>query len=146
MRAVGKQPWQPCADQMQRWPATSGNVINGVGEQAPRRPSPIYWHPPQTIPHGELQNWFYQRTAAAGDEVKQARLERQRAIDEPLEPVAPDPAKAFSVEEIKALAKESGADDVGITPFREDYVFEGFAIPPYKVDDRHRLARMSTGS
>ncbi len=145
---MGKEPWLPSADQMQRWPATSGNTINGVGEEAPRRPSPIYWHPPQTIPHGELQNWFYQRTAAAGEEVKQARLERQRAIDEPLEPIGAEPAKAFSDEEIKALAREAGADDVGITQFREDYVFEGFAIPPYKwmivIALRHEYGELKT--
>ena len=38
--------WTPSDDQMGHWPAVSGNAINGVGEDAPRRPSPIYWHPP----------------------------------------------------------------------------------------------------
>jgi hypothetical protein len=47
---------------MRHWPAVSGNAINGVGEEAPRRPSPIYWHPPDSIPHGALQRWFYTRT------------------------------------------------------------------------------------
>ena len=79
--------WTPSDDQMGHWPALSGNAINGVGEHAPRRPSPIYWRPPETIPHGPLQRWFYQRT---GDDptLAEARQERQRAIDEPLIPVA----------------------------------------------------------
>ena len=33
----------------------SGNLINGLGETAPRRPSPFFWHPPDQHPFGELQ-------------------------------------------------------------------------------------------
>src|ERR1700723_3393231 len=33
----------------------SGNPINGLGETAPRRPSPFFWHPPDQHPYGELQ-------------------------------------------------------------------------------------------
>jgi epoxyqueuosine reductase len=47
--------WTPSDDQMRQWPAVSGNAINGVGEDAPRRPTPVYWRPPETIPHGPLQ-------------------------------------------------------------------------------------------
>ncbi len=130
---AGRTPWRPSPDQMQHWPATSGNAINGVGEQAPRRPSPVYWHPPQTIPHGELQNWFYKRTAEAGEEVRQARQDRQKAIDEPLAPVseATGSPQSFSAADVKAFALEAGADDVGITAFRAEYVFEGFPVPGY---------------
>jgi len=34
----------------------SGNPINGLGETAPRRASPFFWHPPDQHPYGELQN------------------------------------------------------------------------------------------
>jgi hypothetical protein len=34
----------------------SGNPINGLGEAAPRRPSPFFWHPPDQHPYVELQN------------------------------------------------------------------------------------------
>ena len=54
--------WRPSDDQMECRPAVSGNSINGVGEKVRRRPSPIYWHPPEQIPHGPLQKWFYERT------------------------------------------------------------------------------------
>src|ERR1700691_294141 len=33
----------------------SGNPINGLGEDTPRRPSPFFWHPPDQHPYGELQ-------------------------------------------------------------------------------------------
>jgi hypothetical protein len=125
--------WTPSADQMRHWPAVSGNAINGVGEDAPRRPSPVYWRPPDTIPHGPLQRWFYQRT---GDDemLAEARRERQRAIDEPLIPVSPDKAGLAAealTGAVKCAAAECGADDVGVTPMRADYVFEGDDPPTY---------------
>jgi epoxyqueuosine reductase len=118
---------------MRHWPAVSGNAINGVGEEAPRRPSPLYWHPPETIPHGPLQRWFYQRT---GDDetLVEARRDRQRAIDEPLVPIAPDRlnSSAEATEAAKRAVAESGADDVGVTPMRADYVFAGHDVPNYR--------------
>lgn len=117
---------------MRYWPAISGNAINGVGEEACRRPSPIYWHPPDAIPHGKLQLWFYQRTGAAGERLAEARRDRQRAIDEPLEPIAEGTAARSAEEwtaEVKRAALECGADDVGIAPMRAEYVFEGHEVP-----------------
>lgn len=126
--------WMPSDEQMRHWPAVSGNAINGVGEEAQRRPSPIYWHPPDTIPHGTLQQWFYQRT---GDDaaLAEARRDRQLAIDEPLIPVAAaQPGRDAEVltDEVKRAAEECGADDVGVTHMLADYVFEGHEAPNYR--------------
>ncbi len=126
--------WRPSDDQMRHWPAVSGNAINGVGEEAPRRPSPIYWHPPDSIPHGALQRWFYTRT---GDDVTlaAARRDRQRAIDEPLVPIAPEIRETDAcamTEAAKRAASESGADDVGVAPMRAEHVFEGHDIPSFR--------------
>jgi epoxyqueuosine reductase len=125
--------WQPSQEQMQHWPTLSGNVINGVGEDTPRRATPVYWHPPETIPHGPLQRWFYDRTG--GDEtLAEARRERQQAIDEPLIPVAVERSQRNAdamTEALKKAAGECGADDVGITPMRAEYVFEGHDVPKY---------------
>jgi ferredoxin len=127
--------WRPSADQMRHWPAISGNAINGVGEEAPRRPSPVYWRPPETIPHGPLQKWFYERTGAADETLLEARRDRQRAIDEPLAPIA-EARGEFDAAEwtdgAKRAAIEAGADDVGIALMKADYVFEGDAVPPYR--------------
>lgn len=54
--------WEPSPEQMALWPSVSGNTINGVGEEAVRQPSPIYWHAPDATPHGPLQLWFIKRT------------------------------------------------------------------------------------
>jgi hypothetical protein len=120
---------------MGHWPDVSGNVINGVGEETPRRPSPIYWHPPDTIPHGPLQKWFYDRTGSADETLAEARRDRQRAIDEPLAPVAessPDRGAEEWTAGVKRAAAEAGADDVGIALLRAEYVFEGHDVPPYR--------------
>lgn len=124
--------WTPSDEQRALWPPESGNAINGVGEGAVRRPSPIYWHDPDATPHGKLQRWFYARTNAPGAataDIVAARAERQRAIDEPLVPIAPREAGAFDVDAIKAFARAAGADDVGIAAMKADYVFAGKDVP-----------------
>jgi len=124
--------WQPSGEQMQLWPEVSGNGINGLGEASSRRPSPIYWHPPDATPHGKLQLWFYARTANLGAELADARKERQRAIDEPLAPISPAvnvrTSTAWS-DDVKRAARAAGADDVGIAAMLPEYVFEGHAVP-----------------
>ena len=127
--------WRPSDDQMRHWPAVSGNSINGVGEETGRRPSPVYWHPPEKIPHGPLQKWFYERTGNADETLAEARRDRQRAIDEPLVPIAESPVELDAAEwttRVKRAAIESGADDAGATLLRPEYVFEGHEIPPYR--------------
>ncbi len=135
MRRRSAPVWRPSDDQMSHWPEVSGNAINGVGEERPRRPSPIYWHPPDSIPHGPLQTWFYQRTGASDESLVEARRDRQRAIDEPLVSVAAERRELGADEwtaEVKRMAQECGADDVGIAAMRADYVFAGHEVPPYR--------------
>jgi epoxyqueuosine reductase QueG len=126
--------WQPSEDQMRHWPPVSGNTINGVGEPGPRRPSPIYWHAPDATPHGPLQRWFYARTGAE-PALAEARRERQAAIDEPLAPVAPARSVRDAADwtrEVKRLAREEGAADVGVAAMRAEYVFEGHEVPAHR--------------
>lgn len=98
--------WQPSADQMQHWPAESGNAINGVGEAEPRRPRPIYWHEPDATPHGPLQKWFYARSNGGDPEIVAARAERQQVIDTPMSPLAPV-AEQVGPNLVAKLAKKS---------------------------------------
>ncbi len=72
---------------MALWPAISGNRINGLGEPQGRRPSPTYWHDPDSTPHGPLQRWFQQHNPG-GALLAQARAERQKVLDMPLAPLA----------------------------------------------------------
>jgi ferredoxin len=124
----------PDPEQMKLWPAVSGNTINGVGESEARRPSPIYWHAPDATPHGPLQKWFYARTANAGESVAEARRERQRAIDEPLEEISPNRVSQ-SPEDFSRAMKSfalTHANAVGVAAMQAEWVFEGFEIPNYE--------------
>ena len=123
-----KAPWMPSAEQMALWPSVSGNTINGVGEEAVRQPSPIYWHAPDATPHGPLQVWFQKRTTPA---VQAARQARQAAFELAVAPVAetaversPDEWTRF----VKDAALASGADAVGITAVQPQWVFEGYEV------------------
>jgi epoxyqueuosine reductase len=130
-----KAPWSPTEEQRALWPALSGNTINGVGEAAPRRPSPIYWHAPDATPHGPLQRWFYGRTASASPAVAEARAERQAAIDAPLGPLAAEAEEASAetwTDRVLACAREAGAGDAGVAAMRAEYAFEGHPVPPQR--------------
>lgn len=84
------RPFNPDPSQMALFPAVSGNTINGLGEEAPRRPSVVYWAPnPMDIPHGPLQLWFYK---AIPDDpgMQETRTRRQEILEAPLPPVAPE--------------------------------------------------------
>jgi epoxyqueuosine reductase QueG len=118
---------------MRLWPKVSGNTINGVGERAPRRPSPIYWHPPDKTPHGPLQSWFFAQTKS--ELVKKARAERQVVLDMPLGPLAETQVTRTPEEwtrEVARLARESGADAVGVAAMRDEWTFENTEVPRSK--------------
>lgn len=111
-------------------PEVSGNAINGLGESAARRPTPIMWHPPEMLAHGALQQWFRARGTAAG-----AREERERYMAymaQPLPEVAAEKPGWTAAEwsaRIKRAALEREADLVGITRVRPEWIFEGYELP-----------------
>lgn len=106
----------------------SGNPINGLGETAPRRPSPFFWHPPTLHPFGELQ--IVARTTSRA--CPGAAEAFTAAYNHPeLVPIAEtraeaDPAQNAAALTAFALAHE--ADAVGIAPMDPLYVFEGYTI------------------
>lgn len=125
-----KADFTPQASQMALWPSVSGNTINGVGQTVPSRPRPVYWHPPQMIAHGPLQRWFYEQNADNA-QLAQARAKRQKVMDEPLAPLAPEPAQMSAqawTQLVKEAALECGADLVGITRMRPEWVYEGYEV------------------
>ena len=125
-----KSAFVPRADQMALWPAVSGNAINGQGQPEPSRPKPIYWHEPDRTPHGPLQRWFYAQSTH-DPLLAEARALRQKISEVPLAPLAEERA-AMAPETaallVKQAAKDAGADLVGITEMRSEWVFEGFEI------------------
>jgi ferredoxin len=108
-------------------PDVSGNAINGLGEGAPRRATPVMWHNPDIIAHGKLQTWYQSLSSAPG--ARAFRLQNKALTEKPLPDIAPDRA-AWSAEEAAervkqaALARES--DIVGIARMNPDWVFEGY--------------------
>lgn len=125
-----KPAFEPKAEQKALWPAVSGNAINGRGDANPGRPRPIYWHEPERTPHGPLQRWFYAQSVT-DPLLSQARAQRQKILDLPLGPLAPEPvafAPEAAVRLVKDAARAAGADLVGIAEMRPEWVFEGFEV------------------
>ncbi len=108
-------------------PDVSGNAINGLGEGAPRRATPVMWHNPDIIAHGKLRTWYQSLSSAPG--ARAFRLQNKALTEKPLPDIAPD-RPAWSAEEAAervkqaALARES--DIVGIARMNPDWVFEGY--------------------
>ena len=113
-------------------PEESGNAINGLGEAAPRRPSPIYWHSRRRRHvYAPLQMWMLEKTSrevpetaeldsglggrGARDRVPQAA---QRERNTP----------AGWARQVKAFALAHEADLVGIARLDPEWVFEGYAV------------------
>ena len=120
--------FEPSSEQMALWPELSGNTINGLGEAEPRRPTPIMWHDPAMLAHGDVQTWFWDRGRKEPD-LFALRGDRQRVIDQPEGPMSTTRQTIdadLATERIKALALEAGAELVGIVRPRPDWIFEGY--------------------
>jgi len=106
----------------------SGNSINGLGERAPRKASPFFWHPPNQHPYEELQVVARRNSRKCPGS---AEVFMQAYNHPELAPVAEirntAPAEQLRAEATAfALAHEAGA--VGIAPMDPLYVFEGYEI------------------
>lgn len=118
----------PAPEVIERFPPISGNTVNGLGETAPRRPSPFFWHDPQYQTHGELQRFVI------------ARIQSHPEVSSRYSPMADRgpkraPKSATRIEKspgewtktIKEFALGNEADLVGIARMDPAYVYEGFA-------------------
>jgi epoxyqueuosine reductase len=119
--------WQPKSE-IAALLRVSGNLINGVGETTPRRPSPFFWHPPDQHPWGDLQVVARQnsRRCPGSTEAFQAAYTYPE-----LNAVSPTRSEASAeelTEEARNFALTHEADDVGIAPMDPNYVFEGYTI------------------
>ncbi len=117
--------FRPDPEQTALMPDSSGNVINGQGEKAFRRPSRIYWHRPDAIPHGRVQQWmvdrFNQVQAYSEIYAKGDRGARR------LEPVAGKPERDTAsnwTDRIKAFALEHEADLVGVAALDPNWTYQ----------------------
>ncbi len=112
----------------------SGNVINGVGETQPRRPSPFFWHPPDQHPWGDLQIVARQssRKCPGCNEAFEGAYTYPDLIA-----VAETRTEATPQEftkGVKSFALNHEADDLGIAAMEPNYVYENYRIDhPYVV-------------
>lgn len=120
------RPFKPKLEQTALVPETSGNTINGVGEEGFRRASPIYWHDPDTLVHGELQKWFYTQDPD-NVAIAKAREAREKFLDIEVPPVSSEPldrsAEAWS-SDLRAFAATLDMELFGITALQEKWLFE----------------------
>lgn len=123
--------WTPAPDQMALKPEVSGNDINGLGEEAVRRPVPVYWAlNPADIPHGDMQLWFYKKNQHPGLTAGRNARIAEEAI--PLPALAPTPTDKTAQEwtdQIKAKALDLGAGAVGIARVDLEWAYEGQELP-----------------
>lgn len=124
------RPFKPKSEQVSLMPNVSGNTINGVGEPARRRASPIYWHDPDSLAHGELQKWFY--TQNANDEqINKARADRAEILAIELPGVADNPlqqsAEAWAAQ-LRAHVQTLDMELFGIVAFRPEWAFTDITI------------------
>lgn len=131
MRRPCSEHYRPSEYQRSLFPAISGNTINGLGETERRRPTPLYWFDPDTIPHGRLQGYFYE-VAERLRERRQvtSRMEDQRGPRE-LDLVAAvqehDSPENFA-RRVRRFALDNEADLVGIAQMRPEWVYEGHTV------------------
>lgn len=112
-------------------PAISGNAVNGLGEAAFRRPTPVYhWFGKLKVPFNRV--WLILLAGSTLNRTSARHIKTSRDCEQkPYDPVAPERVEKPPAEWSKMIrdyALGSGADLVGITPMRAEWVFEGFDI------------------
>lgn len=121
------RPFTPKPEQLALVPEISGNTINGVGETVLRQATPVYWHDPETLAHGKLQQWFYTQNADNPAIIK-AREERAEILATELPPVARQAVQQSADDWMKQLSDHVATLDMelfGVTQFRPEWTFEG---------------------
>ncbi len=122
--------WTPDPAIYEHFPwGLSGNAVNGVGERAPRRPSPIFWHRPEKEAFGKLQEHVVARFNSVG-------IYHDVYAHGDRGPKKPDPVAATRVEKgaaewsaaVKAFALANEADLVGIARIDPQWIFEGYEL------------------
>lgn len=118
------------------FPDLSGNEVNGLGEETPRRARMVYWAPnPPDIPHGELQMYFYGQSAKVS-EFSVARAARQEILDAPLADVSSEVVQKSPEEWSNALSafiESETCELTGVAEIRDDWIMEGHEIDKSRV-------------
>lgn len=130
------RPFTPNPEQLALRPDVSGNTINGLGEEAFRRPGIVYWSPdPDLIPHGQMQKWFF--TQHADDpRMLAVRAWRKDILEAPIPQVAATPqdhAPEAWTEGLNRFVAEGVCEMTGVAEMSPDWVFEGYSVPQSRI-------------
>lgn len=112
-------------------PQIKGNDINGLGETAFRRPTPIYhWFGKLKVPHNPLSLIliFYDLFSKAAITYIKKSAEFETKPNDPVTPHKVEKSPEEWSASIKEFGLNNGADLVGIVPMNQDWVFEGFTV------------------
>ncbi len=123
--------YQPGKDQLALFPDISGNTVNGLGDDHLKRPTPLYWFDPDTIPHGRLQKYFYENAGKLTHLRKETSIDVGKRGPETLDEVA-DNRQEDSPENwsrrIKEFALANESDLIGITLVKDEWIYEGHEV------------------
>jgi ferredoxin len=131
-----KSDYQPMKQFIDQFPETSGNEINGLGEEIVRRPSTFFWHPPGRQTHGSLQKevtdyhrqsaevrkWF--RPKPPGGRGPEAVPQAEEKVEKP--------AAEWSAA-VKQFTLQNESDLVGIAEIDPLWIYEGYEIEEPRV-------------
>lgn len=130
------RPFAPCPEQQRLVPDESGNAINGLGEEHPRRPHMVYWAPdPDTIPHGRMQRWFYGVNADHPALIR-ARAGREVILNKPIHDVAPEVISRSPDDWTAALdqfVQDGSCEMTGVAELRPEWVFDHHEVTQSRV-------------
>ncbi len=123
-----RDTYTPDQELISHFPEISGNTVNGLGEENKRAPNPFFWHPPERQTHGELQQYIVGGLRPAAGEDRSFRnpdVDRGPALI-PVSPSVNNGTAASFSHLVKEFALANEADQVGITPLEQEYVYEGY--------------------
>jgi epoxyqueuosine reductase len=126
-----KEKFIPSKEQMALWPDVSGNDVNGLGETAIRRPSPIYWQTPSLTPFGPLMQ-FFEDWAPRDEDLYKTQMETNRIRETTVPPASDIRIKKTTdawTELLKSVGIDHGAVAIGITRMRPEWVIDTFEVP-----------------
>ena len=125
------RPFEPNPEQMQLRPDIAGNTINGLGEAEFRQATPIYWHNPDTLAHGRMQQWFYTQNPD-NEAVNEAREARAGILAIEVPPVSGEPLQKSAdkwSDDLAAYAATLDMELFGIVQLRPEWTFDGVSLP-----------------
>ncbi len=120
------RPFTPKPEQVALMPSISGNTINGMAESQPRRATPVYWHDPESLHHGELQKWFYTQNAD-DTAINAERTARARILDIEMPPVSGAPLQQSAerwTQDLSEFVRTVDCELFGITTLNRDWTYE----------------------